>query len=157
MRDNLSLRHNNQEQNAKGAYRYFPICRTFLTMNIHRNGNEKFRNDTCLTFAHTAFYNRVNHYSDVIMCVIMSQITSRTLVYSTVYSGADRRKHQSSASLAFVRGIHRWPVHSPHKWPVTRKMFRFDDVIMFSGVGERLIDSLLLAHICWLNLIELYR
>ena len=46
------------------------------------------------------------------------------------YSGADQRKHQSSASLAFVRGIHRWPVNSPHKGPVTRKMFPFDDVIM---------------------------
>ena len=41
------------------------------------------------------------------------------------------RKHQSSASLALVRGIHRWPVNSPHKWPVTRKMFPFDDVIMW--------------------------
>ena len=60
-----------------------------------------------------------------------SQITSLTIVYSAVYSGADQRKHQSSASLAFVRGIHRGPVNSPHKWPVTRKMFPFDDVIMF--------------------------
>ena len=59
-----------------------------------------------------------------------SQTTSLTIVYSTVYSGADQRKHQSSASLALVRGIHRWPVNSPHKWPVTRKMFPFDDVIM---------------------------
>ena len=59
-----------------------------------------------------------------------SQITSLTIVYSTVYSDADQRKHQSSASLAFVWGIHRWPVNSPHKWPVTRKMFPFDDVIM---------------------------
>ena len=47
-------------------------------------------------------------------------------VYSTVYSGADQRKHQSSASLAFVRGIHRWPVNSLHKGPVTRKVFQFD-------------------------------
>ena len=54
------------------------------------------------------------------------------MVYSTVYSDADHRKHQSSASLAFVRGIHRGPVNSPHKWPVTRKMFPFDDVIMSS-------------------------
>ena len=43
------------------------------------------------------------------------------------------RKYQSSASLAFVRGIHRWPVNSPHKWPVTRKMFPFDDVIMMAA------------------------
>ena len=43
---------------------------------------------------------------------------------------ADQRKHQSSASLAFVWGIHRGPVNSPHKWPVTRKMFTFDDITM---------------------------
>ena len=60
-----------------------------------------------------------------------SQITSLKIVYSIVYSSTDQRKHQSSASLAFVRGIHRRPVNSPHKWPVTRKMFPFDDVFMF--------------------------
>ena len=64
------------------------------------------------------------------MGAMASQITSLTIVYSTVYSGADQSKHQSSASLAFVWGIHRGPVNSPHKWPVTRKMFPFDDVIM---------------------------
>ena len=69
------------------------------------------------------------HYNDVTMGTIASQITSLTIVYSTVYSDADQRKHQSSASLAFVRGIHWGPVNSPHKWPVTRKMFPFDDVI----------------------------
>ena len=69
------------------------------------------------------------HYCDVIMGVVASRITSFTIVYSTVYSDADQRKHQSSAPLAFVRGIHRGPVNSPHKWPVTRKMFPFDYVI----------------------------
>ena len=64
------------------------------------------------------------------MGTIASQITSLTIVYSTVYSDADQRKYQSSASLAFVRGIHWRPVNSPHKWPATRKMFPFDDVIM---------------------------
>ena len=59
-----------------------------------------------------------------------SQITSLTIVYSTVYLGADQRKHQSSASLAFMWGIPRWTVNSLHKWPVTWKMFPFDDVIM---------------------------
>ena len=53
-----------------------------------------------------------------------------SIVYSIVGSGTDQRKHQSSASLAFVRGIHRWPVNSPHKRPVMQKMFPFDDVIM---------------------------
>ena len=70
------------------------------------------------------------HYDDVITGTIASQITSLTSVYSTDYSGADQSKHQSSASLAFVWGIHRGPVNSPHKWPVTRKMFPFDDAIM---------------------------
>ena len=71
------------------------------------------------------------HYNDVIMSAMASQITSLTIVYSSVYSGADQRKHQSSASLAFVRGIHRWPVNSPHKRPVTRKIFASEDVIMY--------------------------
>ena len=70
------------------------------------------------------------HHCDVIKGAMESQITSLTIVYPTVQSGADQRKHQSSASLAFVRGSHGWPVNSPHKWPVTRKMFPFDDVIM---------------------------
>ena len=72
----------------------------------------------------------IPHYDDVIMSEIASQITSLTIVYSTVLSGADQSKHQSSASLAFVWEIHRWPVNFPHKWPVTRKIFPFDDVIM---------------------------
>ena len=58
------------------------------------------------------------------------QITSITIVYSTVYAGTDQIKDQSSASLAFVRGIHRWPVNSQHKGPVTRKMLPCDDFIM---------------------------
>ena len=70
------------------------------------------------------------HYSDVIMGAIASQITSLTIVYSTIYSDTDQIKHQRSASLAFVRGIHQGPVNSPHKWPVTQKMFPFDDAIM---------------------------
>ena len=71
------------------------------------------------------------HHSDAIMNAMASQITSLMIVYSTVYSDADQRKHQSSMSLAFVRGIHRWQVNYPHKGPVTQKMFPFDEVIMF--------------------------
>ena len=74
------------------------------------------------------------HYNAVIMGAMSSQITSLVIVYSTVYSDADQRKQQSSASLAFVRGIRRWPANSSHKWPVTRKMFPFDDVIMLTWV-----------------------
>ena len=67
--------------------------------------------------------DRLQHFNDVIIGVMASQIASFTIDYSSVYSGADQRKHQSSASLAFVRAIHRWPVNSPHQGPVTRKIF----------------------------------
>ena len=80
------------------------------------------------------------HYNDVIMGAIASQITSLTIVYSTFYSDADQRKHQSSASLAFVPGIHWGLVNSLREWPVTRKMFRFDDVIMDA------IDIIIMKH-----------
>ena len=64
------------------------------------------------------------------MDTMASQITSLAIVY--VFSGADQRKHQSFASLAFVWGIHRGPVNFPHKWSVRRKMFPFDDVIIIT-------------------------
>ena len=80
-----------------------------------------------------AFDGLAPHYDDVIMGAMASHITSLTIVYSIVYSGADQSKHQSSASLAFVWVINRGPVNSPHKWPVTRKMFPFYDVIMLRG------------------------
>ena len=93
---------------------------------------------------HDTFANPM-HYSDVIMGAMSSQMTSLNIVYSTVYSCADQRKHQSSASLAFVRGIHRSPVNSPHKWPVTQKMFPFDDVIMVH-LQTRYMVSVQLHH-----------
>ena len=67
------------------------------------------------------------------MGAIAFQITGLTIVYSTVYSDAVKKTHQSSALLVFVRGTHRGSVNSPHKWPVKRKMFPFDDVIVFAG------------------------
>ena len=63
------------------------------------------------------------HYSDVIMSTMGSQIISRLFTLETAYSGADQRKHQSPALLAFVRGIPRWPVNSPHKGPEHGKCF----------------------------------
>ena len=75
-------------------------------------------------------YEFTIHYSDAIMSRMVSQITGVSIVYSMVCSGADQRKHQSFASLAFVSGIHQWPVNFWYKGPVTQKMFPFDDVIM---------------------------
>ena len=84
-----------------------------------------------------------NHYNGVIMSAMAPHITSVSVVCFTVGPGADQRKHQSSASLAFVREIHRWPVNSPHKWAVARKMFPFDDIIMkyrFLGIMIPIIN-----------------
>ena len=88
--------------------------------------------------------NLKNHCSDAIMNIMMSLITVASIVYPAVYSGADPRKYQSSASLAFVTGINWWPVNSLHKGSVTWKMFPFDDVIVFWGysvwpLGYRII------------------
>ena len=80
---------------------------------------------TCVVPVHWS-----THYNGVMVSAMASQITGVSIVCSIVDSGADQRKHQSFVSLAFVRGIHRSPVNSPHKRPVTRKMFPFDDVMM---------------------------
>ena len=64
------------------------------------------------------------------MDAMAPQITGILIVYTTVWSGEDKKKHQSFASLAWVTGIHRWPVNSPQNGPVTRKKFSFDDVIV---------------------------
>ena len=118
------------------------------TRESFRNGPlNKFRRDEQHDKLHTFIlqviitYTKSTHYSDTIMGAMASQITSLTIVYTTVHFGADRRKHQSSASLAFVREIHRWPVNSPHKWPVTRKIFPFDEVIMWTCRPAALIRT----------------
>ena len=82
------------------------------------------------------------HYSDIIMSTTASQITGVSSVYSIVCSGADQRKHQSSRSLAFVRRIHQWPVDSPHKGPVKRKIFPFDDAFMKFQRMQSIITSI---------------
>ena len=131
-----------------------------------------------ITQMHVILNNVPFHYNDVIMSTMASQITGVSNVCSTVGSGVDHRIHRSSASLVFVRGIHRWPVNSSHKRPETRKMFPFDDVIILNAdetpqfylyplstycflqstsmrisagwqwVGQQTIDSLHMTNIC---------
>ena len=101
------------------------------------------------------------HYCDVIMDAVASQITSLMIVYWTVYSDADQNKHQSSVSLAFVWGIHRGTVNSPHKWPVTREMFPFDDVIMTKCSNHQALYSPWTSgvgryHLGWIILIVIF-
>ena len=95
----------------------------------------------------------LSHYSDVIMDTMASQITSLTIVYSAFYSGAYLRK--SSASLAFVQRIHRWPVNSPHKWPGTGKMFPFDDVIVIEHLTRNLILIMFIIDFKYVKLSKL--
>ena len=99
----------------------------------HRTTSIESRNESkSLHFLILTFKSGEHQYSDVITIAITSQPTGVTSVYSTVCSGADHRKYQSSTSLAFVRGIHRSAVNSPHKGPVMLKIFPFDDVIMIT-------------------------
>ena len=92
---------------------HLPSCRTELAKRSFK-------------YKATVIWNQLKtHYFDHIMGAMASQITSIMTVFSTVLSGAEQRKHQSSASLAFVWGIQRWSVNSPHKWPVTRKYFHW--------------------------------
>ena len=121
----------------------YPILRYCTLLNSLRGGGVLILR-SIVQFSHPVFSNSLLfHYNDVIMGAIASQITILTIVYSTVYSGADRRKHQSSVSLAFVRVIHRWPVNSSHKWPITRKIFPFDDAIMY-GVCQNLLSYIIM-------------
>ena len=97
------------------------------------------------------YWHISTHYSDVIMSAIASQITAASILFLTVCSDANQRKHQWSASLAFhddvikwkhfqrywpfVRGIHRSPVNSPHQGPVTRPDLRLNKRLSKQSCG----------------------
>ena len=105
----------------------------FRLLNNYGNINlniDPFQQSQPITMSERFRFMTSWYYSDVIMSAMASQIACISIVCSTVYPGAYQRKHQSSVSLAFVRGINRWPVDSPHKGPVARKMVLFDDVII---------------------------
>ena len=107
-----------------------PITVQYSSRDIHKITTSSFGMvNLILLLTISYMYVVYDHYNDVIMSTMASQITSLTIVYSTVYSVADQRKDSSSASLACVKGIRRWPVNYPHKGPVARKI-PFDDVIM---------------------------
>ena len=108
------------------------ICRT-IAVHTKNWANGNWFGDLRPKRNNIAFGSKIPkpvHYSDVIMSAMASQITWVSTVCLAVCSGAHKTKHQSSASVAFVRGIHWWPVDSPYKGPVTWKMFPFDAVIM---------------------------
>ena len=105
---------------------------------MHRRDNTSFHEDKnwCVSWfcprwweSHNIHYipqNMRMHHNDVTLSIMASRITDN----STVCLGLHKRKHQSMCYRPFVRGIHRWPMDSPHKGPVTRKAFLWYDVIM---------------------------
>ena len=111
---------------ANGVSARSSLARAKLMATI--NADDK--SDAFTTFPWQRGQCYASHYSDDIMSATASQITGLSIVCSAVCSGTDQRKHQSSVSLAFVRGIHWWPVNFPHKGPATRKLFPFDDVVI---------------------------
>ena len=121
------------------VWRYFKYDYTSILHHLHLF-NQSCSENACknLPVSNVMVSSSICHHDclsclifrDVIMSLMASQITGVLVVYSTVCSGADQRKHQSSASLGSTRGILQWPVNSPHKGPVTRKMFPLDDVIV---------------------------
>ena len=108
------------------------MAKIFITMIIVNSTLKAQSRVLCAAFEWSNSPFQIHRYSDVIMGAMASQITSPSIFYLIVYSYADQRKHQSSASLPFVRGLHQQPVNSPHKGPIRRKMFPIDDVIMQS-------------------------
>ena len=93
--------------------------------------------DQCRILQEALDIGLLHIYNDIIMGAVASQIVGVSIVYSAVCTGTDERKYQSSASLAFVKGIHRWLVNSRHKGSVARKMFLFHDVIMICWQNGR--------------------
>ena len=123
-----SIASSSQQQSKIHSSILLAVFEGWVNLTSTREFSSQSSND--MSSVITMYVPEDDHYNDVIMSAMASWIISLTIVYSTVYSVADYKRYQSPASLAFVRGIHRWPVNSSHKGPVTRKMFPFDDVIM---------------------------
>ena len=102
----------------------------FVVKNDYISNNGTIEQSGCIIILLICFHLHSSHSDAVTSKRARYQITGVSIVCSIVCSGANRTKHQSSATMAFLRGIHRWPLKPPHKGPVTRKMFPFDDVIM---------------------------
>ena len=145
---------------------YFPLRNILSICTYHQHGNFKFLpRGIVLTIFYYQYYiscwclevrslifNRTGwsevilaphgrgHYNDVIMTTMASQITSLTVVYSTVYSDADQRKHQKLRVTGLCVGNSPGLVNSPYKGPVMRKMFPFDDVIMLRKMCRKKVD-----------------
>ena len=122
----------------------FAIMTVYKDNVVLCNDYENHFCNICMDMSADEYHVLPSHYNDVVMGSIASLITSLAIVYSVVYSDADQRKHQSSASLAFVWEIHQGPVNFPHKWPVTRKIFHLMTSSCLTASG-----ATLLCHQCY--------
>ena len=124
----------------------------------------KYANGSIWDLLNSDFHSKITIplQNDVIMSVMASQITSLTIVYSTIYSGSDQRKHQSFASLAFVWGIHWsqrvsnvanvsiwWHHHAKHNELGTNGHQLIDDLAntFFGNVPQSSVKKLSLAQV----------
>ena len=117
------------------------LCRTELISSTWTKPHQR-QTSRCVPFV--IFEIIQMHYDDVIMMAIASQITSLTIVYSAVYSGARQRKHTSSASLAFVWGIHRDRWIPRTKGQLRGKCFQ----LMTSSWLSTKLDQVIMAPDC---------
>ena len=142
-----------EESNGSRSWKILASLHMNYVPNIINSLRDKDSYVCVLTYKQLGMHLHVisTHYGDIMMGAMASQITSPTIVYSTVYSDADQRKHQSSASLAFVRGIHRGPVNSLHKRPVTQKMFPFDDDMVNTDVLTLYHHGEVMTGMCFLR------
>ena len=133
-----SLALNHQYIPTKHAHSFVLLCilsvllilRPELTQIFQGYFSDTGQSQDWLIASETTLKDMGKHHSDVTMSAMGSQITGVSIVCAAVCSGTGQRKYQSSASPAFFMGIYRWQVDSPHKGPVTRKMFPLDDVII---------------------------
>ena len=146
---------------AHDLFQNCPVALTFSTENAIDELCTQSQHDLAIGMSVNG-----DHHSDAIMSAMASFIASPMSDYSIVSSSADQRKHQNSTSLAFLRGIHRWPVNSPDKWPVTRKMFPFmtsscliwvqgksGTNILYCNTPHR-IDITMLSNVWWYDKIQ---
>ena len=95
--------------------RAIELVKKNVDVNWHHDSHFNYREWEVSPIRSAVNFLKVYNYSNIMMGAMPSLITTLTIVYSTVYAVADQIKHQSSASLAFVRGIYRWPVNSRTK------------------------------------------
>ena len=153
---------------AKHPFKYLRICilrmpswitRTLMSCMVQTPKQQLCLHSNTWTISYADMFNIPGandaltlHYSSIIMSMMVSQIISAAIVYTTVCSGIDQRKQWKLHVTGLCEGNSRWPVNSPHKRPVMWKMLPFDGVIM--SFVSFLILHLYLMWTCLKSLVQ---